>query len=297
MQDDLKNCPKISIITTCYNADKFIRETIESVIFQKGYFDLQYIIVDGNSNDSTQNIIEEYYNKYLQKKLELFCNSLEIIYLSENDKGLYDALAKGFKLASGEIVGYINADDKYFQGAFDFLAGFFSENESVHWLTGMNSILNEQSQVTAVTTPFLYRNEMLKQGFYCGYLPWIQQESTFWRRELLDNLDWQSFKGFKYAGDFFLWKHFASFSKLHIVNIQLAGFRIRTGQLSASLDKYNSEVRKIVEKKSLINLGLCLWDRLIWGLPVKIKRLLNSKTLWTYNNFAKRWEQASRGRT
>ena len=45
MQDDLKNCPKISIITACYNADKFIRETIESVISQKGYFDLQYIIV------------------------------------------------------------------------------------------------------------------------------------------------------------------------------------------------------------------------------------------------------------
>lgn len=51
--------PKISIIAACYNADKFIRETIEGIILKR-LFDLQYIIVDGNSNDSTQNIIEEY---------------------------------------------------------------------------------------------------------------------------------------------------------------------------------------------------------------------------------------------
>ena len=86
---------KISIITVCFNSESTIRDTIESVLKQT-YKDYEYIIVDGKSTDNTLNIINEYKNIKL---------------ISEKDKGFYDALNKGIKIASGDIIGIINADD------------------------------------------------------------------------------------------------------------------------------------------------------------------------------------------
>lgn len=89
--------PKISIITACYNAEKTIEQTILSVINQT-YDNIEYIIVDGASNDGTMSIV----NKYKDK--------IDII-ISEPDNGIYDAFNKGAKVATGDYVQYLNADD------------------------------------------------------------------------------------------------------------------------------------------------------------------------------------------
>ncbi|MDD3083571.1 MAG: glycosyltransferase family 2 protein [Candidatus ainarchaeum sp.] len=88
---------KISIITVCYNAEKTIEETIKSVVEQT-YPNIEYIIVDGKSNDKTMNIIKKYKHKIAK-------------IISEKDKGLYDAMNKGVKKASGKIIYFLNADD------------------------------------------------------------------------------------------------------------------------------------------------------------------------------------------
>ncbi|MCX3263622.1 glycosyltransferase family 2 protein [Pedobacter agri] len=88
---------KISIITVVYNAEQYIKDCIESVIHQS-YQNIEYIIIDGNSTDGTIQVIEEY-RKYLSR------------FVSEKDKGLYDAINKGIKLASGDVIGILNADD------------------------------------------------------------------------------------------------------------------------------------------------------------------------------------------
>lgn len=93
---------KVSLITVSYNSDKTIKDTISSVLSQS-YQDIEYIIVDGNSKDNTVEIVKEYES--------LFKGRLK--WVSEADKGLYDAMNKGIKLATGEIIGIINSDDLY----------------------------------------------------------------------------------------------------------------------------------------------------------------------------------------
>ena len=91
---------KISIITICFNSENTIEDTIKSVLKQT-YNNYEYLIIDGGSSDNTINIIKSYE--------EIFNGRLK--YISEKDKGIYDAFNKGIKLSTGDIIGFINSDD------------------------------------------------------------------------------------------------------------------------------------------------------------------------------------------
>lgn len=93
---------KISIITATYNSEKTLKDTLESVLKQT-YKNYEHIIVDGASKDSTMQIVKEYEEKY-QGRLK---------YVSEKDSGLYDAMNKGIKMATGDVIGILNSDDIY----------------------------------------------------------------------------------------------------------------------------------------------------------------------------------------
>ena len=93
---------KISIITVTYNSSKTLRDTLESVLKQT-YKNYEHIIVDGLSKDNTIEIVKEYENKYDGK----------LKYISEKDTGLYDAMNKGIKMATGDVIGILNSDDIY----------------------------------------------------------------------------------------------------------------------------------------------------------------------------------------
>jgi glycosyltransferase involved in cell wall biosynthesis len=93
---------KVSIITVCYNSEKTIGDTCASVLNQS-YDNIEYIIIDGASSDSTVNIIRKYENKF----------SSRMKWISEEDNGIYDAMNKGIRMATGDIVGIINSDDYY----------------------------------------------------------------------------------------------------------------------------------------------------------------------------------------
>jgi glycosyltransferase involved in cell wall biosynthesis len=95
----MKTAPLVSIITVVYNGEKFIQQTIDSV-YNQTYKNIEYIIVDGKSTDSTLEIIKTNQNKISN-------------WISEPDKGIYDAMNKGIKLAKGELIGIINSDDWY----------------------------------------------------------------------------------------------------------------------------------------------------------------------------------------
>ncbi len=91
---------KISLITVSYNSERTLRDTMESVLSQS-YTNIEYIIVDGGSNDRTTEIIHEYEPRFKER----------LHWISESDKGLYDAMNKGIRMATGDIIGIINSDD------------------------------------------------------------------------------------------------------------------------------------------------------------------------------------------
>lgn len=97
--------PLVSIITACFNSEKYIEETIESVLIQD-YPEIEYLLIDGASTDNTVMLIKQYEPRFNGRML----------WLSEKDKGIYDAFNKGINMASGDLIHLLNSDD-YFSGS------------------------------------------------------------------------------------------------------------------------------------------------------------------------------------
>jgi glycosyltransferase involved in cell wall biosynthesis len=114
--------PKISVITPSFNQGKFLEQCIESVINQN-YRKLEYIIIDGGSKDNSLDIIKKY-SKYIKS------------YVSEPDKGQSDAINKGFKMATGNIVAWLNSDDFYLPGALRIVAKYYIDNPNASFYFG-----------------------------------------------------------------------------------------------------------------------------------------------------------------
>lgn len=113
---------KISLITVCFNSDKTIKDTLDSVLSQD-YEDYEYIIVDGLSKDKTLDIVKKYEKKFKGK----------LKYISEKDKGLYDAMNKGIKMASGDVIGILNSDDILANNhVFSDVANNIGKNDGVY---------------------------------------------------------------------------------------------------------------------------------------------------------------------
>lgn len=117
----------VSIITVVYNSEKTIAKTIESVLNQT-YDNIEYIIVDGASTDGTVQVAESFVGRFEST------NGRTIRIISEKDNGMYDALNKGARMANGELVGQINADDWYELDAVEKMVALYQkENYDVAW--------------------------------------------------------------------------------------------------------------------------------------------------------------------
>lgn len=126
--------PLISVITVTYNSEKTIRRTIESVLAQT-YDRLEYILVDGCSDDSTVSIVRKYETGFAER-------GYEIRIISEPDRGMYDAMNKGIHMASGDILGILNSDDWYEPDALRVIAEAYLENDTADIIMGSIRIHN-----------------------------------------------------------------------------------------------------------------------------------------------------------
>lgn len=224
--------PKISVVTVSYNQGNYLEQTIRSVLDQD-YPNLEYIIIDGGSTDQSVEIIRKY-----EKQLSYW--------ISEKDAGMYDALNKGFAKAGGDILCWINSDDKFHPGSFKTVAGIFSDFPELEWLTGMATIYNDSGE-TVYVKPF---RKWSLQEIHIGAGDHIQQESTFWKRSIWEKAGARLDTRYKLAGDFDLWMRFFDHAKLHSVRTILGGFRMRReNQLSVDrADEYAMEFDSIMQR-------------------------------------------------
>ena len=158
--------PKISIITPSLNQGAFIEQTIRSVLDQ-GYPNLEYIVIDGGSQDESVEIIRKYTNC-----LSYWC--------SESDHGQTHAINKGIRRATGDIVAYLCSDDQYLPGTFDVVAETFARFPEKNWLAGACRYSRPDG------TEYTWAPEPPPEdrvALVCS--PWgVPQPANFWRREL-----------------------------------------------------------------------------------------------------------------
>ncbi|MBS4033328.1 MAG: glycosyltransferase [Ignavibacterium sp.] len=155
--------PKISIVTPSFNQGQFLEESIRSVLLQN-YPNLEYIIMDGGSTDNSVEIIKKY-EQYLT------------YWTSGQDKGQADAIYKGFELATGQIIAYINSDDYYLPRAFEMVARKFVK-KNAEFLIGSCYHIDNMSNIVRKYYGFSQNTKsLLINGMY------FCQQSCFWSRE------------------------------------------------------------------------------------------------------------------
>jgi len=255
-----------SIVTPSFNSEQFIEETIESVIYQRGNIYIDYVIIDNCSNDNTIKLLDKYQEGFDSGTIKCNCLGVKFRYISEPDAGMYDALRKGMEMCEGDFFSYINSDDFYLPNALSTVATVFG-NENIMWLTGVPSLYNQDGAITTLDIPCIYKSSYIRSGVYGEYLPYLQQESTFWRQELLKELSYSKLATFKYAGDFYLWYTFAGKNKLYTVNAQLSGFRMHSGNKSLNTGAYKKEFNSIaVNKLSVLDYPIIFIYKILFKL-------------------------------
>lgn len=226
----------ISVVTPTYNSEEYLEECIQSLLAQK-FKDFEHIVVDGGSSDGTISILKKYEGQY------------NLRWISEPDEGMYDAIRKGFRMAQGDIFCWLNSDDMYMPWTFEVIHRLMESNENgrkIQWCVGRDSRFTADG-INYITSNKIrvFPKELIRKGWMDGQrLFCLQQESSFWSRELYEAVGGINTK-YKLAGDFYLWKAFAEKEDLYSLNTVLAGFRIHPGQKSSDVQKYLNEVGKI----------------------------------------------------
>lgn len=127
---------KITIVTPSFNQGDFLAETIESVLSQEGDFTIDYIIVDGGSTDDSVEIIRRYDALLQRGAWPLKCLGLTYRWISEKDRGQTDALIRGFRMAEGDVLAWLNSDDTYLPGAVKSAADFLRDHQEAGLIYG-----------------------------------------------------------------------------------------------------------------------------------------------------------------
>jgi glycosyltransferase involved in cell wall biosynthesis len=218
---------KVSIITVSYNSVGTISDTIKSVLAQK-YPNIEYIIVDGCSTDGTIELINSF-SKNISK------------FISEPDNGIYDAINKGIRLATGTIVGILNSDDYFFDNnVIEKVVGAFKEHE-------IDAVIGDAQFVNPIKTSKIvryYSSKFFNTGkFKFGFMP--AHPSFYVKRELFEKLGYYKVD-YKIAADFELLIRFLYINKIKYKYLEMPFVSMRMGGISnkSILSKYilNKEI-------------------------------------------------------
>jgi glycosyltransferase involved in cell wall biosynthesis len=230
----METLPGISIITPSFNQASFIDRTIRSVLDQN-YPRLEYIVVDGGSQDGTIDILKKYEHR--------------LKWISEKDEGQADAINKGMTMASGDIIAYLNSDDIYEPDALWRVAEYFAAHPQAIWLTGRCQIIDEKdSEIRGMITA--YKNFLLRHYSYGMLLVTnpISQPATFWRREIVREFGLFD-KNEHLVMDYEYWLRIGRRYSPGILDEYLARFRVHGRAKTVSTNFSNFKQELAVAKK------------------------------------------------
>jgi glycosyltransferase involved in cell wall biosynthesis len=205
--------PTVSIITVSLNSVKTISDTIESVLSQT-YSDIEYIILDGSSSDGTAELVKSF-GKRISK------------FISEPDNGIYDAINKGIRLATGNIVGILNSDDFFFSNdIIEKIAASFNKYE-------IDAVFGDAQFVDPVDPSKIVRYYSSKyfniSKFKFGYMP--AHPSFYVKREFFEKLGYYKVD-YKIAADFELLVRFLYINQIKYKYLEIPFISMRTGGIS-----------------------------------------------------------------
>ncbi len=208
---------RITIITVCYNRKATIGKAINSVL-EQDYDDVEYIIVDGNSTDGTKEIIESYGDRISR-------------YISEPDKGMYDAINKGLKLATGDVIGLMHSDDEFYdKKAISRIAARFNYEQNIDGVYGDGVYVSNDNEERLIRNRIggMFSLKKVKEG-------WLPLHPTVYiKKSVIDhhglyNLD------FKIASDTeFLLRYLYKY-KIKMSYIDAYIVKMRMGGMSTSI--------------------------------------------------------------
>ena len=249
---------KISLITACYNSAETIGTAIESVLSQKGV-DVEYIVVDGGSKDGTVDIIKEYADKTLN--FQLLTPNFTFRWLSESDKGMYDAINKGIKMATGDIIGILNADDVLAtDDTLARIAAAFQPSKQTTHHSPTPSLL-DSSTIDCVYADIRFVREgesvealrKAKSVRYCSaakWRPWmfrfaamVPHPSFYVRRECFERLGGYSLD-YRICADFELELRYLYLAKLKAAYLPECVVVMRMGGMSTAGWRSNMEINR-----------------------------------------------------
>jgi len=206
--------PLVSVITVVYNNRKHLEETIRSVLSQS-YDPVEYIIVDGGSTDGTLDIIREYGDRI-------------DFWRSEPDEGISDAMNKGVRLATGDLIAHLHSDDYYKDdGTLSAVAGELLRHPGALWLTGGIDIVDPGGRVLQTVTGRKYSYRKLVRGNFILHPATFVTREGFGKAGLFD-------PAYRYSMDYDLWLRLGTLGDPVTIDRRIACFRAHPASLSVS---------------------------------------------------------------
>jgi glycosyltransferase involved in cell wall biosynthesis len=227
---------RFSIVTPSFNKAPYVAETIESVLSQEGNFEIEYFVMDGGSTDGSVDIVRTYADQVASGDWATRCQRILMEWVSQPDRGQSDAVNRGLRLATGDILSYINSDDLYCPGAFQRVADEFSRHPDVDFVYGDGDVIDESGRLQWewLSRPYSHSVMTSYHFLWNDFTNYIMQQATFWRSGVLDEIGYFD-EALHCAMDVEYWiRAGCDGLKLHHISHKLGKFRMIEGTKSLS---------------------------------------------------------------
>ena len=218
-QGKARYAPIVAITTPSFNQGRFLEETIQSVVSQEGDFSIDYVVVDGGSTDDSVAIIKKYESLLARGEWPVRCRGIHLRWCSEQDQGQSDAINKGFRMATGGIMAWLNSDDAYAPGALGTVSNAFAADAGCDVVYGKSAYIDESgTHLGAYPTENFDRDRLAVVNF-------IAQPSAFFRRSALERVGYPD-ASLRYVMDYDLWIRMSGSCHFRYLSEILSNYRL-----------------------------------------------------------------------